>query len=126
MSIKPIKTETDYEEALARIEGLFSAKPNTDEGDQLDILITLVSAYEDIHYKIDTPDPIEAIKHIMEAKGLKNKDLVDSMGTKSRVSEVMNKKRRLSLSMIRNLHQSLKIPAKILVNEYELSGKVHG
>lgn len=125
MDIKPIKTESDYENALERIEELFNAKQNTPEGDELEVLITLVSAYEDVHYSIDAPDPIEAIKHIMEAKGLENKDLVDYLGSKSKVSEVMAKKRRLSLSMIRNLHESLHIPASILVNEYELKNSVH-
>ena len=89
------------------------------------MLITLVSAYEDVHYKIDAPDPIEAIKHIMEARGLENKDLIDFLGSKSKVSEVMNKKRRLSLAMIRTLHHSLHIPASLLVREYELDQNIH-
>jgi len=125
MSIKPIKNEQDYEAALERIEELFAAKQNTPEGDELEVLITLVSAYEDVHYKIDAPDPIEAIKHIMEARGLENKDLIDFLGSKSKVSEVMNKKRRLSLAMIRNLHHSLHIPASLLVREYELDQNIH-
>lgn len=120
MSIKPIKNEHDYEAALERIEELFDAKQNSLEGDELEVLITLVSAYEDVHYKIDAPDPIEAIKHIMEARGLENKDLVNYLGSKSKVSEVMNKKRSLSLTMIRTLHHSLHIPASLLVREYEL------
>ena len=124
MSIKPIKNEQDYEAALERIEELFSAKQNTPEGDELEVLITLVSAYEDVHYKIDAPDPIEAIKHIMEARGLENKDLIDFLGSKSKVSEVMNKKRRLSLAMIRTLHHSLHIPASLLVREYELDQNI--
>ncbi len=125
MSIKPIKNEQDYEAVLERIEELFDAKQNTPEGDELEVLITLVSAYEDIHYKIDAPDPIEAIKHIMEARGLENKDLIDFLGSKSKVSEVMNKKRRLSLAMIRTLHHSLHIPASLLVREYELEKTGH-
>lgn len=125
MSIKPIKNEQDYEAALERIEELFAAKQNTPEGDELEVLITLVSAYEDVHYKIDAPDPIEAIKHIMEARGLENKDLIDFLGSKSKVSEVMNKKRRLSLAMIRTLHHSLHIPASLLVREYELDQNIH-
>jgi len=125
MSIKPIKNEQDYEAALERIEELFDAKQNTHEGDELEVLITLVSAYEDVHYKIDAPDPIEAIKHIMEARGLENKDLIDFLGSKSKVSEVMNKKRRLSLAMIRTLHHSLHIPASLLVREYELEKTGH-
>lgn len=125
MSIKPIKNEQDYEAALERIEELFDAKQNTPEGDELEVLITLVSAYEDVHYKIAAADPIEAIKHIMEARGLENKDLVDFLGSKSKVSEVMNKKRRLSLAMIRTLHHSLHIPASLLVREYELEKTGH-
>lgn len=125
MSIKPIKNEHDYEAALERIEELFDAKQNTPEGDELEVLITLISAYEDVHYKIDAPDPIEAIKHIMEARGLENKDLVNYLGSKSKVSEVMNKKRRLSLAMIRTLHHSLHIPASLLVREYELDQSLH-
>lgn len=125
MSIKPIKNEHDYEAALERIEELFDAKQNTPKGDELEVLITLVSAYEDVHYKIDAPDPIEAIKHIMEARGLENKDLIDFLGSKSKVSEVMNKKRRLSLAMIRILHHSLHIPASLLVREYELEKSGH-
>lgn len=125
MSIKPIKNEQDYEAALERIEELFAAKQNTPEGDELEVLITLVSAYEDVHYKIDAPDPIDAIKHIMEARGLENKDLIDFLGSKSKVSEVMNKKRRLSLAMIRTLHHSLHIPASLLVREYELDQNIH-
>ncbi len=121
MNIKPIKTKKDYNEALKQIEMLFGAKKNSSEGDMLDVLITLVSAYEDEHYKIDAPDPIEAIKHVMEAQGLEDKDLQDYLGTRSRVSEVMNKKRRLSLNMIRRLHDNLHIPTDILVGEYELS-----
>lgn len=124
MNIAPIKTEKDYEGALERIEELFDAKPNTQEGDELEVLITLVSAYEEVHFSIEAPDPIEAIKHIMEARGLRNKDMVDFFGSTSKVSEVMSKKRRLSLSMIRNLHSNLHIPAALLVKEYDLENRV--
>lgn len=121
MKIKPIKTQGDYEIALERIEALFDAKPNTPKGDELEVLITLVSAYEDEHYKIDAPDPVEAIKHIMEAQDMHTQDMIKFLGSSSKVSEVMNKKRGLSLSMIRKLTHGLHIPADILVREYELS-----
>ena len=121
MKIKPIKTEADYEVALERIDALFDVKPNTPKGDELEILITLVSAYEDEHYKIDAPDPVEAIKHIMEAQEMHQQDMIKFLGSSSKVSEVMNKKRGLSLSMIRKLTRGLHIPADVLVREYELS-----
>ena len=121
MEIRPIKTEADYEAALERIESLFDAKPNTPKGDELEVLITLVSAYEEEHYKIDAPDPVEAIKHIMEAQDMHAQDMVKFLGSSSKVSEVMNKKRGLSLSMIRKLTHGLHIPADVLVREYELS-----
>jgi len=121
MDIKPIKTEQDYEATLARVEALFSAKPNTPEGDELEILVTLVSAYEDTHFKIDAPDPVAAIEHMMEARGMSDKDMVQYLGTKSRVSEVLNRKRALSITMIRNLTNGLHIPARVLIPEYELS-----
>jgi len=121
MKIKPIKTQADYEGALERIERLFDSKPNTPKGDELEILVTLVSAYEDEHYKIDAPDPVEAIKHIMEAQEMHSQDMIKFLGSSSKVSEVMNKKRGLSLSMIRKLTHGLHIPAEILVREYELS-----
>ncbi len=121
MKIKPIKTQEDYEAVMKRVEAIFYAKPDTPQGDELEVLITLVSAYEDEHYKIDTPDPIEAIKHIMEAQGMRPQDMVKFLGSSSKVSEVMNKKRGLSLSMIRKLTRGLHIPADLLVREYELS-----
>ncbi|MCK5375306.1 MAG: DNA-binding protein [Alphaproteobacteria bacterium] len=121
MNIKPIKTEVDYEATLERIGTLFDAKPNTPKGDELEILVTLVSSYEDEHYKIDVPDPVEAIKHIMEAQEMHPQDMIKFLGSSSKVSEVMNKKRGLSLSMIRKLTHGLHIPADILVAEYELS-----
>ncbi|MBP6366707.1 MAG: transcriptional regulator [Nitrosomonas sp.] len=120
MNIKPIKTDDDYEAALERIEVLFEAKPETPEGDELDVLITLVSAYEEEHYPITAPDPVEAIKHIMEAKGLEMHDMIAFLGSRSKVSEVINKKRGLSLNMIRKLSHGLHIPADLLVKEYEL------
>lgn len=120
MNIRPIKTEDDYQAALERIEVLFTAKPDTPEGDELEVLITLVSAYEDEHYMIAAPDPVEAIKHIMEAQGLEMHDMIPFLGSRSKVSEVINKKRGLSLNMIRKLSHGLHIPADLLVKEYEL------
>ena len=121
MNILPIKNDKDYEASLERIEALFKAEPNTPEGDELEILVTLVSAYEDEHYKIDAPDPIAAIEHMMEAQGMSDKDMIKFLGSKSRVSEVLNRKRGLSLNMIRNLTNGLHIPARVLISEYELS-----
>lgn len=120
MNIKPIKTEDDYEAVLVRIEALFEAKPNTPQGDELDVLITLVSAYEDEHYPIAAADPVEVIKHVMEAKGLEMNDMIPFIGSRSKVSEVINKKRSLSLNMIRRLSHGLHISADVLVKEYEL------
>ena len=120
MDIKPIKTESDYEAALAEIERLMGAEPNTPEGDKLDVLTTLVETYEDKHYPIDPPDPIEAIIHEMESKGLTRKDLERYLGNRARVSEILNRKRSLSLQMIRNLQEGLGISAEILINPYPL------
>jgi len=121
MDIRPIKTENDYEATLARIEEIFFAKSNTPEGDELEVLSTLVSAYEDAHFKIEAPDPIAAIEHMMEAKGMDPHDLIQFLGTRSRVSEVLNKKRALSITMIRKLTTGLHIPAKVLIPEYDLT-----
>ena len=109
MNIKPIKNEQDYTNTLSKIESLMSAKPNTPQMDELEVLTTLVEAYEGQHYKIDAPDPIEAIKFRMEQEGLKQKDIAELFGNKVRVSEVLNKKRRLTLDMVRNLHDNLAI-----------------
>jgi HTH-type transcriptional regulator/antitoxin HigA len=119
MDIKPIKTQADYEAALQEIEALFEAKPGTAAGDRLEILSTLVEAYEKQHYPIPTPDPIEAIRYYMESRGLTRRDLEPYVGSRARVSEVLNKKRPLSLTMIRNLHQGLGIPAEVLIQPYE-------
>ncbi len=110
MNIKPIKTEQDYNNTLNRINILMDSTPNSKEFDELDILTTLVEAYEDIHYKIAVPDPIEAIKFRMEQESLKQKDLIAIIGSSSRVSEILNKKRKLTLEMIRNLHKNLENP----------------
>ena len=119
MDIKPIKTQADYEAALQEIEALFEAKPGTGAGDRLEILSTLVEAYEEQHYPIPTPDPIETIRYYMESRGLTRRDLEPYVGSRARVSEVLNKKRPLSLTMIRNLHQGLGIPAEVLIQPYE-------
>ena len=121
MNIKPIKTEEDYSKALQRIEILMDARPNTPQMDELEILTTLVESYEDRYYVIDAPDPIEAIKFRMEQEGLKQKDLVDIVGSKSRVSEILNKKRKLTIEMIRNLHKQLHIPVESLFLEYKIN-----
>ncbi len=120
MDIKPIKTERDYQAALTEIERLMGAEPNTPEGDKLDVLTTLVEAYEEKHYPIAPPDPIEAILHEMESQGLTRKDLERYIGSRARVSEILNRKRSLSLEMIRNLQKGLGISAEILINPYPL------
>ena len=120
MNIKPIRTEKDYDLTLKRVELLMDAEFGSEAFDELDILTTLVENYEAKHYPIDTPDPIEAIKFRMEQEGLKQKDLVEIFGNKVRVSEILNKKRRLTLDMIRNINQDLDIPFESLLNRYEL------
>ncbi len=120
MNIKPIKTEEDYEAALARIMALMDAKPDTPEGDELDVLGTLVGVYEDKNFAIDRPNPVEVIRFRMEQFGLKDKDLVPYIGRSGRVSEVLNYRRKLTLTMIRKLHQGLNIPTEILVQDYPL------
>jgi HTH-type transcriptional regulator/antitoxin HigA len=120
MNIKPIKTEADYEDTLERIGELMSAQPDTPEGDELDILTTLVEHYEAQHYPIDAPNPIEVLRFRMEQYGLKDKDLVPFIGHSGRVSEVLNYQRKLTLPMIRKLHAGLHIPAESLVQDYEL------
>lgn len=121
MNIKPIKTVEDNRAALARIEQLWDADPNTPEGDELDVLATLVEAFEEEHYPIAPPDPIEAIKFRMDQQGLKDKDLVPFLGQRSRVTEVLSRQRRLSITMIRKLNKGLKIPLDSLIKEYELA-----
>ena len=115
MDIRPIKTETDYEWALAEIENLLEAEPDTPDGDRLDILVTLVEAYEDDFYSIPMPDPIEMILYYMESRGLTRRDLEPYIGTRARVSEILNRKRPLTLTMIRKLHTGLGISADVLV-----------
>ena len=120
MSIKPIKTKADYERALNRLEKIFDAKPNTPAGDEAEILSLLIENYENEFYAIDAPDPIEAIKIRMEEMNLKQADLVEMFGNKSRVSEVLNKRRKLTVDMIRNLTETLKLSAAVLVQDYNL------
>jgi len=121
VEIHPIKTEADYQAALAEIERLFDAAPNTAAGDCLDVLATLVEAYEARHYSIPAPDPIEAITYHMESRGLSRRDLEPYLGSRARVAEVLNRKRPLSLDMIRRLHTGLGIPAEILIQPYTLA-----
>ena len=117
MDIKPIRTEADYDEALTQISGLLDAPEGSLDADRLEVLSTLVESYEERRHPIDPPDPVEAIKFRMEHMGLTRKDLEPLIGGRGRVSEVLNRKRRLSLSMIRNLHAGLGIPAEILIGE---------
>jgi len=118
MEIKPIKNEVDYETTLKEIELLFDAAPDTPEGDRLEVLTTLVEAYEERHYSIPMPDPIEAILYHMESRGLTRRDLEPYIGSRARVSEVLNRKRQLTMEMIRNLHKGLGIPAEVLIQPY--------
>jgi HTH-type transcriptional regulator / antitoxin HigA len=118
MNIKPIKTKQDYQDALKRLEDIFDAVPNTIEGDELEILGVLIDNYEKIHFPIDLPDPIEAIKFRMEQLNYNNNDLAQIIGLKSRVSEILNKKRKLTINMIRKLHDVLRIPNDVLLQKY--------
>lgn len=118
MNIKPIKTDKDYNDALERLEVIFDANPGTPEGDEVEILGMLIEHYENEHYPIDLPDPIEAIKFRMEQMGYNQSDLAEIIGLKSRASEILNRKRKLSLEMIRLLHKTLNIPTDVLVQVY--------
>ena len=115
MDIRPIKTQRDYRRALKEIEGLMRAKRDTPEGDRLDVLITLVEAWEAKHFPLDLPDAIEAIRYHMEQKGLAARDLVPFIGGRNRVYEVLSRKRPLTLKMVRRLHEGLGIPAESLI-----------
>ncbi len=115
MEIKPIRTEADYEAALKEVERLWGSEPGTPDGDRFEVLFTLVEAYEEQHYPILPPDPVEAIEYYMESRGLDRRDLEQYIGSSGRVSEVLNRKRPLTLAMIRKLHQGLGIPAEILI-----------
>jgi HTH-type transcriptional regulator / antitoxin HigA len=119
MELRPIRTKTDYEAALREIETLFDAAPNTPECDRLDVLSTLVEVYEQREFPIVLPDPIEAIQYYMEARGWTRRDLEPCIGSRARVSEVLSRKRSLTLEMIRKLNQHLGIPAELLIQPYE-------
>lgn len=118
MTLRLIKTKKDYQNALGRLEVIFDAKPGTSQGDELEVLGILVDKYEQEHYPIDFPDPIEAIKFRMEQLGYSQSDLANVVGLKSRASEILNRKRKLTLEMIRNLHDTLKIPTDVLIQSY--------
>ena len=118
MEIKPIKTEYDYNQALERLEIIFDAKNGTSEGDELEVLGILIDQYENEHFPIGLPDPIEAIKYRMEQMGYNQNDLAAIVGLKSRASEILNRKRKLSLEMIRQLHERLHIPTDVLIQAY--------
>jgi HTH-type transcriptional regulator/antitoxin HigA len=113
--VKPIRTKRDHEAALREVERLWGAKAGTSEGDRLDVLATLIDAYETEHYPIDPPDPVEAIKFRMEQQGLSRRDLEEIIGTRTRIAEVLNRKRGLSIAMIRRLHERLGISAEVLI-----------
>jgi HTH-type transcriptional regulator / antitoxin HigA len=118
MKLKIIRTKKDYQMALERFEEIFSAKRGTEESDEADILSLLIRDYEDKHFIIDAPNPLEAIKFRMEQQGLSNQDLAEILGHKSRVSDIFNNTRKLNLKMIRKLNQELNIPLETLVKEY--------
>lgn len=118
MNIKPIRTKKDYEQALARLEEIFDAKKGTSEGDELEVLGMLIEKYENEKFPINFPDPVEAIKFRMEQLCYNQTDLANIVGLKSRASEILNRKRKLSLEMIRQLHDKLNIPTEVLIQAY--------
>ena len=118
MEVKVIKTEEDYNSALKRLEEIFDAPVNSKDGDEAELLTVLIEKYEEEHYPIESPDPIEAIRFRMEQMNMNKKDLAEVIGYKSRVSEILNRKRKLSLNMIRQLHKKLHIPYDSLLTEY--------
>jgi HTH-type transcriptional regulator/antitoxin HigA len=118
MKIAPIRNEQDYQKALKRLEIIFDSKKGTEQGDELEILSILIDKYENENFPIGLPDPIEAIKFRMEQTGMKQKDLAEVVGFKSRVSEILSKKRKLTLGMIRKLNTTLRIPTEVLVQDY--------
>ena len=120
MKVKPIKTEQEYFEALKNLEQIFDAKANTSEGDDAEILSLLIDDFENKHYAIDSPDPIEAIRIRMEEMDLKQKDMVEIIGSKSKTSEVLNRKKKLTLQMIRNLQEKLNLSASLLITNYPI------
>src|SRR6516164_11658924 len=121
--VRPIRTKRDYETALKEVERLWGAKAGTPDGDRLDVLATLIDAYESEHHPIDPPDPIEAIKFRMEQQNLTRKDLEGILGTRSRVAEVLNRRRGLSINMLRRLHEKLGISAEVLIRPSRAAAK---
>ena len=115
MDIRPIKTESDYESALAEVEELWTSEPAAADADRLDVLTTLIAAYEEKHHPVEPPDPVEAIRFRMEQEGLSSHDLEQYIGSGKRVSEILNRTRELTLPMIRRLHEELGIPADVLI-----------
>jgi HTH-type transcriptional regulator / antitoxin HigA len=124
MRLKPIRTEADYDAALEEIDRLMNATPGTPEGDQLDILATLIEAYEARHHPIDAPDPIAVLEYVMEQRGVTRADLVPLLGSRSRVSEILNRKRRLTMEMAWRLHRELGIPAEAVIKPYKLADRL--
>jgi HTH-type transcriptional regulator/antitoxin HigA len=124
MNIKPIRTNNDYEDALREIERLLDVEPGTPEGDRLEVLVTLVEAYENKHFAIPEPtDPVGVLEYYMETRGITRNDLEQYLGSRSRVSEVLNRRRNLSIDMIRRLHQGLSIPIDLLIGVHPLQEK---
>jgi HTH-type transcriptional regulator / antitoxin HigA len=121
MQLKPVRTEADYEVALAEIERLMEAQPGTAAGDRLDILTMLVEAYEAEHHPIEAPDPIAALEYFMEQRGISRADLVPLLGSRSRVSEILNRRRRLTIEMAWRLHRELGMPAEAVIKPYDLA-----
>lgn len=127
MDIRPVRTEADHVAALAEIDRLMDAEPGTEAGDRLDVLTTLVEAYEAKHHRIEAPDPIAAVRHALESQGLDDSDLQAIIGARrERVWEILNRRRPLTMPMIRRLHRHLRIPAEVLIQPYELAPPTHG
>ena len=123
ITVPLVRTEAEYEAALADIEALMTAAAGTPEGDRLDVLVTLVQVYEARHHPVEAPDPVALIEHMMEARGLVRADLEPALGSSGRVSEVLNRRRPLSLSMIRALHRQFHLSARVLIQDYPLAGR---
>lgn len=121
--LRPIRTEAEYDEALAQIESLFEAELDTPAGDRLEVLATLVEAYERQHHPIPPPDPVEALLYHMESRSLTRRDLEPYLGSRARVAEVLNRRRGLTIEMIRRLHEGLGLPAEVLIQRYPLQKK---
>ena len=119
MEIRPIRTKADYRAALKEVERLWDADPGTPDGDRVDVLVTLIEAYEATHYPVPAPDPIAAVEFMMQQKGLTRRDLEPAIGSRGRVSEVLNRRRPLTLPMVRELSALLQIPAEVLIQPYD-------